>query len=229
MAKVRPIAGVSWRGSDGPDVFTGSEGNDTLSGGLGDDRVDGGGGSDSIYGNGGADSLAGGAGNDTISGHEGNDTIEGGDGDDVLYGQEGDDIVSGGGGNDTIGTGPGNDIVSGGLGADRFTFTANFESELWHHRVTDFSGAQGDVIDLRAIDADGDASNNGRKGNTDFTVVTASSGAAGEAWLVPILDPSSGQQTGTSIYLNTDSDTDADLRIDVTSAVSLTWGVDIFG
>lgn len=204
-------------------------GGQRLYGTAADDTLVGGSGNDFLYGYAGNDRLEGGAGADQIFAHEGDDTLIGGDGDDYLAGQEGNDVVDGGAGNDTVGAGPGHDMLTGGLGADRFLFAQPFEPVMNHHTVTDFSRAQGDYIDLKGMDADGNPANNTRKGNTDFTLVGTPTGAAGEAWMVPITDPVTGQQTGVSVYLNTDSDADADMRIDVLGVSSLTWGVDIFG
>lgn len=227
MAKA--VKGVIRHGDDGENVLVGTDGNDSLHGYGGNDTLYGLGGTDNLYGGAGDDTLDGGAGNDTLQGHEGRDTLYGGDGDDSLYGQEGDDFVYGGAGNDTLGAGPGNDTLNGGAGADRFFFAQPFEPVMNHHTITDYSRAQGDYIDLRSIDADGDSSNNTRRSNTDFTVVSSPTGAAGEAWFEAMIDPATGQQTGVSIYLNTDSDPEADMRIDVQGATTLTWGVDIVG
>lgn len=194
-----------------------------------DDELVGTSGDDSLYGYEGNDTLYGGGGNDTLYGHEGNDVLFGEDGNDYLAGQEGNDTLDGGAGNDTIGAGPGNDVLTGGSGADRFLFGAPFEPTMNHHTITDYRRAEGDYIDLRSIDADSDSSNNTRKGNTDFTVVSGPSATPGTAWMEPIIDPVTGQQTGIAIYLNVDSDIDAETRIDVLGATSLTWGVDILG
>lgn len=210
MAK--PPRGMTVMGTEGDDIL--------LSGGEGND---------SIYGYGGNDRLEGLGGNDTLYAHGGNDTILGGDGIDTIAGGEGDDIIDAGAGADQILTGPGNDMITGGAGADRFFFGQPFEPATNVHTITDFSRAEGDYIDLKSMDADGDSSNNTRKGNTDFTVVTTPTGAAGEAWMVPIFDPVTGERTGTSIFLNTDSDPDADMQINVLGATSLTWDIDVFG
>lgn len=228
MPKGKPIPGVTWRGTDGDDSYVGTAGDDSLSGSLGNDTIDGGAGNDRLYGNEGDDVLFGGLGNDTIMGHEGMDAISGGDGDDSLYGQEGDDTVAGGAGNDTLGAGPGNDLLTGGLGADRFFFASNFAEGLNVHTINDFNRAEGDIIDLRSIDADGDSSNNPRRGNTDFTIVDGPSEAAGTLWMISFTDPLTGS-SGVSIYLNTDADPEPDTRIDVLDVSSLTWGVDFFG
>ena len=183
----------------------------------------------SSYGHAGNDRLEGRRGNDTLYGHEGDDTLIGGDGDDYLAGQEGNDTVDGGAGNDFLGAGPGNDLLTGGTGADRFFFAQPFEPAMNVHTITDFDRLQSDYVDLKSMDADGNPANNSRKGNTDFVVVSSPSGAAGEAWMQAIFDPTSGQQTGVSVYLNTDGDVDADMRIDVLGVTSLAWGIDIGG
>jgi Ca2+-binding RTX toxin-like protein len=201
----------------------------TIMGTAGNDALIGSAGNDYIYGYAGDDYLEGGGGNDTLYAHGGNDTISGGDGADSIAGGEGDDIVDAGAGNDELLTGPGNDTLTGGLGADRFFFAQSFEVALNHHTITDFNRLQGDYIDLRSMDADGNDSNNTRKGNTDFTVVDNPTGAAGETWMVGIFDPFTAQQTGMTIYLNIDADAEPELRIDVLGATSLTWGLDILG
>lgn len=105
----------------------------------------GGTGNDSIYGGGGMDFIRGGAGNDSIYGDEGNDTLLGEDGNDFLYG---------GIGNDTLYGGAGVDMLTGGTGVDRFVFTALSDSKVGSpDHITDFNRAEGDLINLTAIDA----------------------------------------------------------------------------
>lgn len=83
----------------------------------------------------GANTLSGGAGNDTISGAKGGDRLNGNGGDDTLTGNEG------------------ADVMNGGAGADTFVFVnlADFGTAS-RDRILDFSHAQGDKIDLSAID-----------------------------------------------------------------------------
>lgn len=70
-----------------------------------------------------------------------------------LSGRGGDDIIVGGVGDDNLKGGAGVDLLTGGEGADRFVFLtrAQFGGGA-HDRITDFSRAQGDIIDLSAID-----------------------------------------------------------------------------
>lgn len=129
-------------GSAGPDLLIGGGGRDSLHGGLAADTLKGGSGADLLYGDAGNDRLQGDEGNDGLYGGWDNDTLSGGDGGDVLDGSLGDDLLSGEGGADAL---------TGGLGADRFVFKT--AAEALGDRITDFSTAQGDKIDLRGIDA----------------------------------------------------------------------------
>lgn len=118
-------------------VFRGLSGNDILN--LG-------GNNDSGYGGIGNDSLYGGTGNDTLHGEDGIDRLEGGAGNDSLYGGNGADRLIGGSGLDRL---------YGGLGADRFVFVEVADSTALPSArdvIYDFNRAQGDKIDLTAID-----------------------------------------------------------------------------
>ena len=75
----------------------------------------------------------------TFTGHTGSDKLFGGDGSDILIG---------GGGGDTLVGGAGSDTLTGGAGADTFDFDAATEGT---DRITDFSKAAGDILDLTAI------------------------------------------------------------------------------
>lgn len=200
-----------------------------LQGTDGDDHLVGGAGNDFLYGHGGSDRLEGGGGSDQLMGHDGDDTLLGGAGNDYIYGGGGDDLINGGTGNDDIISGPDNDTLIGGEGADRFFFPANIDAGTQVHTIADFSRAEGDWIDLKAIDADADPSNNGRRSNTDFTVVDGPSAQIGTAWVQPIYDPATGNQTGMAVYLNTDTDPEADTVIQVLGVTDLVWNIDIFG
>ncbi|KPM81143.1 hypothetical protein AOG28_06570 [Cobetia sp. UCD-24C] len=119
-------------------VVIGTDGNDTLTGD----------GDGPFY----ADYLIGQGGNDTLSGGEGSDRLEGGSGNDTLRGGTGNDILSGGEGDDLLVGGAGNDILTGGDGADTFQWLSghdiNSEGGMATDTITDFSVADGDVIDL---------------------------------------------------------------------------------
>ncbi|MEQ9608143.1 MAG: type I secretion C-terminal target domain-containing protein, partial [Kiloniellaceae bacterium] len=80
----------------------------------------------------------------------GDDTISGGAGNDTIFGQEGSDLIDGGAGVDILVGGTGNDTLTGGEGADTFLWTDQFVAgEI--DTVTDFSAADGDVLDLSAV------------------------------------------------------------------------------
>jgi Ca2+-binding RTX toxin-like protein len=114
-------------------TFNGGPGNDTLDGSRANGPL-------RARGQAGDDSLIGGSGGDAISGGAGADHLDGGTGDDTLVG----------------GAGP--DELRGGTGADVFRYLAVPEpppanARLLPGRLLDFSQADGDRIDLRAIDA----------------------------------------------------------------------------
>ena len=75
------------------------------------------------------------------------DQIEGGSGIDTLNGLAGDDVIIGGGSADRL---------TGGLGADLFKYLGLVDAPYFlirSEKITDFSEAEGDRIDLSAIDA----------------------------------------------------------------------------
>jgi Ca2+-binding RTX toxin-like protein len=149
-------------GDAGANTLAGWNGNDVLRGGAGADRLDGGAGTDtaSYYSatTGVVVSLASGLGTggeaqgDTLFGIE---NLSGGQGWDQLYGNAGANVLQGWNGNDLLVGRAGQDTLTGGAGADRFQFTAVGDSVVGANadRITDFSRAQGDKIDLAGIDA----------------------------------------------------------------------------
>lgn len=87
-----------------------------------------------------ADIIQGAEGDDTLAGYGGNDKIDGLDGDDKILGGKGSDVLAGG---------LGVDMLTGGPGADRFLFSAVGDSTVGTpDTITDFSQAQGDLIDI---------------------------------------------------------------------------------
>lgn len=108
-----------------------------------------------VYGMGGNDILLGGHRGDKLDGGTGDDVLRGNGGPDTLWGGDGNDKLWGGAGNDTLIGGAGRDILHGGMGADRFVFGEGDSSadRGLADRIADFSHAQGDRIDLSAIDA----------------------------------------------------------------------------
>ena len=170
-------AGLNGTGNALDNAITGNSGANSLVGLAGNDTLDGGAG---------ADSMAGGAGNDnyfvdnigdavTESLGEGIDTVNtklaaytlGSNVENLNYvggakingaGNELDNLIAGGAGKDTLNGGAGADILTGGGGADRFVYKPGEIAA--GDAVADFSHAQGDKIDVSAIDAiDGGADN----------------------------------------------------------------------
>ncbi|MGL4962776.1 MAG: calcium-binding protein [Inquilinus sp.] len=167
-------------GSESRDYFYGNAGPNVLEGVGGDDSLKGRGGSDVLRGGAGADKLDGGSGDgsDTVSywlssvgvtvnlatgtGHGGDaegDTLTGFE---ILSGSQGNDFLTGDvfantlqgwNGDDVLEGGIGKDVLTGGAGADRFVFTTIGDSLYGANadRITDFSLAQGDKIDLSAV------------------------------------------------------------------------------
>ena len=101
------------------------------------------------------DTLNGAGGNDSLNGLAGNDLLLGFGGNDTLSGLTGNDTLDGGADNDLLISGAGRDVMTGGTGADVFRFTALADSVVGTSRdlITAFSQAEGDRIDLAAIDA----------------------------------------------------------------------------
>lgn len=91
----------------------------------------------------------------------GSDQITGSTADDIILGGADDDGLAGGPGRDTLTGGAGADTLTGSAGADRFAYASPSDSGLGAlaDLVVDFSRAQGDRIDLSAIDANVNAKN----------------------------------------------------------------------
>lgn len=191
-------------GNGGNDFLFGGDGRDLLVGGTGDDRLDGGSGSDLLAGEKGDDTLIGGGGFDyadyfyaaaavnvnlatgyVVDGDGGNDnlqSIEGAYGsrfNDILRGSDGANELYGERGNDVLIGGAGQDSTYGGAGADRFVFADGDVSATLGRAdlMGDFSRSDGDLIDLRGVDADSGAAGDQK---FDFIGSAAFSGTAGE-------------------------------------------------
>ena len=104
-----------------------------------------------VLGFSGTDNITTGSGNDFISGGAGEDKLKGGDGSDHLLGdikgKAGEDRLMGGSGDDTLDADRGDDRLSGDADADLFRISRNNDRDV----ITDFSSAEGDIIDLTAI------------------------------------------------------------------------------
>ena len=131
---------------------------------------------------------------DVLSGAEGDDTLAGGGGNDRLFGGGGRDFIDGGDGDDVIDGGAGENRVDGGFGADRIAFGA--DALGWENRIVDYRQADGDLIDLSAIDADA-----GTAGDQAFDLVAAFTGRAGELIV---------EEAGAGVYFRISGDIDGD-------------------
>lgn len=159
----------SLTGGDGVDQLSGLGGNDVLAGLGGDDILDGGAGADRLDGGAGSDTASyasassavkvaltiakaqdtGGAGKDTLVSIE---NLQGSAYADSLTGNDGSNVLMGGAGDDVLSGGRGADALWGGAGGDRFVFLTS-PSAAARPAIRDFSHAEGDRIDLSAIDA----------------------------------------------------------------------------
>ena len=169
-------------GLAGNDNLSGGAGNDTLDGDSGTDKLIGGTGDDVYFVDVTADKVTEGldAGRDTVyavtsrtlsanvevlvllgdaavtgTGNDLGNEIYAGGGASRLNGKAGDDYIVGGDAKDTINGGVGGDYVFGMGGGDAFAFASltEFGTSNWD-AIGDFSHAQQDRIDLRAIDPD---------------------------------------------------------------------------
>lgn len=167
-------------GLAGNDKLSGSAGNDVLDGGAGTDKLIGGTGDDVYFVDVTADKVteAADAGWDTVyavtsrtlsanvevlaflgtaavtgTGNDLDNEIYAGGGASKLNGKAGNDYLLGGAAKDTINGGVGGDYMFGQGAADQFVFadTSEFGIATWD-AIADFSHAQGDRINLRAID-----------------------------------------------------------------------------
>jgi Ca2+-binding RTX toxin-like protein len=185
------------------DVIFGGTENDTIDGGRGNDFVSGDAGNDVLRGGRGPDILDGGAGTDTaaydtsiaaVRVRLGTGLAEGGDalGDalfgienltgsvfgDLLAGDATANTLLGNGGNDLLRGLAGADRLGGSTGADRFQYLALGDSTVaagGRDTILDFAPAQGDRIELSAIDA-----RSGTAGDQAFVLVGAFTGAQGQ-------------------------------------------------
>lgn len=160
-------------GENGNDDIYGDDGNssnttnifpfndDTLYGGIGDDNLHGESGNDILYGGFNEDNLYGGSGNDKLFGQWGSDYLFGGSGNDILAGGFGNDYLDGAnfsGAGNGIGSSTEFDTLTGGSQADNFVL-GNINNVYYlgdgHATITDFSLAQGDIIQIKGDFGDG--------------------------------------------------------------------------
>lgn len=153
-------------GGSGDDRLIGDDQGNTFHGAGGRDYIDGGAGMDTVdfldktqpvhltLAEKGMESVAfvGGIPEDTIKNIE---VVVGGSGDDRLIGNSSLNWLAGGDGNDTLQGNGGRDLLIGDKGADTFVYIS-FEDSLVDtpDYIVDFNSAEGDRVDLSAIDGD---------------------------------------------------------------------------
>jgi VCBS repeat-containing protein len=134
--------------------------------------------------------------------------LNGGNSADILIGGAGNDHLKGFAGNDILYGGAGHDELTGGTGADVFKFTATSDSSTNHSLsdvITDFNHAEGDKIDLSAIDAKTQSGNTGDQAFTFIATENANTVANSITWT-----HSGGD---TIIHIDNTGDTTADMTI----------------
>jgi Ca2+-binding RTX toxin-like protein len=228
-------------GLAGADALGGGNGADLLDGGLGNDRLFADSGDDILRGGPGADTLAGSDGTDLVTyfgtaigvkvnleagtGSDGEaqgdtygdiENVNGGKGGDFIIGNAGANVLNGFEGSDVLNGGAGRDTLIGGTAGDVFAVVAVGDSAVGANadRITDFSHAQGDKIDLAGIDA-----NSALAGNQAFSFIGTQlyHHIAGELRFA---------QSGgvTTIAGDVNGDGASDFHIVLTGAVALTAG-----
>lgn len=211
---------------------TGNADNNTITGGSGDDLLNGGAGSDSMTGGLGNDVYVVDVATDVVVelAGEGTDTIRtvlasltlAAEVENLTYTGTGSftgtgnalvNVITGGDGADTLTGGGGADTLTGGLGGDSFVLAALADSPVATPvTISDFVAAQGDRINLTAIDA-----NSATAGDDAFTFIGAAlfSNVAGQLRI---------QTVGADLQVLGDVDGDgaADFAITLTSLATLT-------
>jgi Ca2+-binding RTX toxin-like protein len=150
----------------------------------------------------------------------GNDSLYGGRRADTLEGRGGADNLAGGGGKDVLIGGSGADALTGGAGADTFRYTSLGDSNTaaGMDTILDFLAAEGDRIDLSAIDA-----NAGVGGNQAFAWAGVNPGAIGAGMLAVV-------ESGGLWYLqgHVDGDGIPDLTILIGNGASIVFSASDF-
>lgn len=112
---------------------------------------------------------------------DGNDFAMGGPNADYFFGRAGNDDFFGGGGDDFLYAGPGADFLTGGTGADTIYYFSPKDSRPGApDEISDFSHADGDIINLDRIDADKTVPRNQHFTFIDQAAFTGPGGLNGE-------------------------------------------------
>lgn len=145
-----------------------------------------------------------------LTGTDGNDKLYGGGSDNILRGGDGDDVLVGGGASDTLIGGEGRDFLRGLGGADRFVFdrsTDTGNSRGTSDTIQGFNAAEGDRVDLSAIDADSTLAGHQ---SFVFTAAKPADAAAGSLWVETSVEAGTWELRG-----DVDGDGKSDFMIEV--------------
>jgi len=217
---------INATGNGSNNTLTGNTGNNTLDGGVGADLMQGGTGNDVyIVDNAGDVAAEGvGAGTDVVRSSVSYtlganvEQLELGGGAINGFGNALDNIIIGGAGSNTLSGGVGADTITGGAGADTLTGGAGadvFKLQLASDSgdvITDFSSAQGDVINLATL-----LSGNGA-GDTFLASAAFTGGANNEVRVVSV----GGTQFTVEVELAGDGNAVADYTMTVFSVGAVT-------
>lgn len=147
---------------------------------------------------------------ENLTGSNADDQLSGNAGANVLDGANANDTVSGGAGNDTLIGGLGRNSLTGGADADVFDYnrvTDNGRFNTTKDRINDFIRGE-DVIDFSTLDA-----NPLVAGNQAFTFIGSNPFSADATGQVRV--------DGIMVYVSTDADTAAELKIEINAALPL--------
>jgi hypothetical protein len=220
-------------GDAGDDTLTGGDGNDQMDGGIGINTLTGGLGNDVYIVRYATDTVveAAGEGQDIVratrtyvlgdnvehlellggswsgTGNALGNRITGSAGANFLSGEDGNDLLFGGNGDDTLLGGKGRDQFTGGSGADTIVLRDESVAQpaLEIDEILDFNVAEGDRLNLMAVDADTTLN-----GDQAFEIVAGFTGDAGQVFMFY----SAGQNVTTlRLDVNGDGHPDYQLRI----------------
>jgi Ca2+-binding RTX toxin-like protein len=223
----------SLRGTSLANFLDGRAGNDTLRGGDGADTLAGGAGDDLLIGDSGSDTVdyslatkyvsvdladqynyrGEGSGFDTLISIE---NATGSKYNDWFSGTGDTNSLAGGAGNDNLDGRGGRDVLTGGTGADHFRISdASYSGPDAPTRdlVVDFSHAEGDLIDLSSMDANGDV-----EGSPVFVFIGTAAFSADATGQVRY------DAVNGIVYGSMDADADAEFSIEIAGAPALVAG-----
>jgi hypothetical protein len=225
-------------GDAGDDTLLGGDGNDQLDGGTGTNSLTGGLGNDVYIVRNATDTVveAAGEGLDIVratrsyvlgdnvehlellggnwsgTGNALGNRITGSAGANFLSGEDGADLLFGGGGDDTLLGGRGRDQFTGGLGADTIVLRDESVAQpaLEIDEILDFNVAEGDRLNLMAVDADTTLN-----GDQAFEIVAGFTGEAGQVFMFYTAGPNV-----TTLRLDVDGDGHPDYQLRINGDVT---------